>query len=199
MNSFKFYSFLTSNVEIDQGLLEKLFSNCSYKTFQKGEFLLHEGKICKASFFVEKGLLRQFSIDEKGKEHILQFAPENWFLSDRESIFLKRPSHYFIQAMEDTEVFLVDPTLLNKLAESDAAFLAFNNQLLHTHILSLQKRITLLLSASAEDRYLDFVKTYPDLSLRVSQLHIASYLGITPESLSRVRKELAAKNRKSLS
>ncbi|MCY1378624.1 hypothetical protein D9M69_662750 [compost metagenome] len=138
--------------------------------------------------------MRQYSIDEKGKEHIIQFAPENWFMSDRESVYFDQPSSYFMQALEDTVTFLLDDTLFLELSRSDAAFLEFNNRLLHNHIRHLQRRITQLQSATAEERYLDFIRMYPDLLLRVPQIFIASYLGITPESLSRVRKELSRKN-----
>lgn len=196
MNEFKFYSFLTSNADIDENLLNKVISKCNTKNYKKGDFLLKNGEICKNSFFVEQGLLRQYTIDEKGKEHIVQFAPENWLMSDRESIYFNQPSRYFIQALEDTQVFLIENKILLQLSKVDNSFLEFNNNLLHNHIMHLQKRIVQLLSASAEDRYLDFVKIYPDLNLRVSQHYIASYLGITPESLSRVRKELAIKFRK---
>ncbi len=194
MNNFRFTTYLTSNVGADQEGIEKLLSRCNLKHFKKGEFLMMQGDKSKYSFFVESGLLRQYSIDEKGKEHIIQFAPENWFMSDRESVYFDQPSSYFMQALEDTVAFLFDDSLFLQLAESDQAFLFFNTRLLHNHILHLQKRITQLQSATAEERYLDFIKMYPDLLLRVPQTYIASYLGITPESLSRVRKEMARRN-----
>jgi CRP-like cAMP-binding protein len=180
-------------VAVDESLLENIFSKCHVQFYPKGAFLLHAGDIGKHSFFVEQGLLRQFVTDTKGKEHIIQFAPENWFMSVRENIHHQRPSNYTIQAMEDTHVFFIRNELLLELALNEKAFQAFNNKLLQNHIMHLQKRITQLLSASAEERYLDFIKIYPDLNLRVTQQHIASYLGITPESLSRVRKELTKK------
>lgn len=192
MNRFTLTTYLSTNVNIDQPYLDLLTERCNKKFVQKGEFLLQQGEQCKQSFFIESGLLRQYSIDEKGKEHILQFAPENWFMTDRESILLQVPSSYFIQALEDTTVAIIDDALLLQLSISNSDFLVFNNKLLHHHILHLQKRIRLLLSASALDRYLDFIKTYPDLTLRVPQLMIASYLGIAPESLSRIRKNLAS-------
>lgn len=194
MNNFRFITYLTSSIGTDQAAIEQLLSHCSIREFKKGEFLLRQGEKCRYSFFVESGLLRQFSIDEKGKEHIIQFAPENWFMSDRESVYFDRPSSYFMQALEDTVTFLLDENLFLELSKSDTAFLEFNNRLLHNHIRHLQRRITQLQSATAEERYLDFIRMYPDLLLRVPQIFIASYLGITPESLSRVRKELAGKN-----
>lgn len=194
MKSSGLITYLTSNIDIDKTLIDQLISHCKIKQVKKGEFLLRQGEKCKHSFFVERGLLRQYSIDNKGKEHILQFAPENWFMTDRESVYFNEPSHYFIQALENSELVLMDENIILTLSKSDPQFLEFNNKLLHNHIRHLQKRITQLLSATAEERYLDFIKIYPDLLLRVPQTLIASYLGITPESLSRVRKELANKN-----
>lgn len=194
MNNFNLKSFLTSNLDIEEKEITSLLENCTVKSFKKDKYLLRNGEFCKHSFFVEKGLLRQYSIDEKGKEHILSFAPENWFVTDRESTYFNRPSAYFIQALEDSEVVMLDENFIKSLAEKIPSFTNFNNRLLHNHIRQLQNRINLLLSVTAEDRYLQFVKMYPDILLRVSQTMVASYLGITPESLSRVRRELAHKN-----
>jgi CRP-like cAMP-binding protein len=194
MNNFTLTTFLTSNIDIDKNVLDELVQNCRTIKISKGNFLLRQGEICKHSFFVESGLLRQYSIDNKGKEHILQFAPETWFISDRGSVYFNQPSDYFIQALEDSKVLQIDESFILHLAEQNKSFLAFNNKLLHNHIRHLQKRVTQLLSATAEERYLDFIKLYPDILLRVPQSMVASYLGITPESLSRVRKDLAVKN-----
>lgn len=194
MNNFRLTSFLTSNMEIDPVLAGELVANCRTMSVKKGEYLLQVGEVCKHSFFVEKGLLRQFGIDDRGKEHILQFAPENWFVTDRESAFFDQPARYFIQALEDSEVVLLDESFMLQLSEKIPAFTGFNNRLLHNHIRQLNKRIYQLLSASAEERYMDFIKTYPDIQLRIPQIMVAAYLGVTPESLSRVRKDLAHKN-----
>lgn len=194
MNNFKLTTYLTSNSDIDQTTVEELVSHCKIRKVLKGDYLLRQGERCLHSFYVEKGLLKQYSIDKKGKEHIIQFAPENWFITDRESVYFGNSSSYYIEAIENTDVFAIDKNLILQLSKSNPTFLEFNNRLLHNHIRQLQKRITSLLSATAEERYLDFIKIYPDLTLRVPQLLIASYLGITPESLSRVRRELAEKN-----
>lgn len=191
MNSFNFKTYLTSNIALDNDSIDDLMLHCKQQHIYKGDFLLRQGEKCKHSFFVESGLLKQYTIDEKGKEHIIQFAPEKWFISDRESVYFDNPSNYFIQAIEDTMVFVLDELFFQELSLSHPNFLDYNNRLLHNHIRHLQKRITQLLSATAEQRYLDFIQVYPDISLRVPQTMIASYLGITPESLSRVRKELA--------
>lgn len=187
-------TYLTSNLDIDKDDILSIVENCTIKKVDKDQFLLRENEHCKHTFFVEKGLLRQYSIDEKGKEHILSFGPENWFVTDRESAYFNQPSAYYIQALEDSQVVVVDEDFIQLLSKKIPSFAAFNNKLLHNHIRHLQKRINLLLSASSEERYLEFIAMYPDILLRVPQAMVASYLGIAPESLSRVRKELAQKN-----
>lgn len=194
MKNTNLKTFLTSNLDIDEHEISSIVGNWKVKTVKKDEFLLIKDDHCKYTFFVEEGLLRQYSIDEKGKEHILSFAPENWFVSDRESMYFNQPSIYFIQALENSQVVLIDENFIPLLSEKIPKFTDFNNKLLHNHIRHLQNRINLLLSAVAEDRYLEFIKMYPDILLRVPQTMVASYLGITPESLSRVRRELAHKN-----
>ncbi|HQU57012.1 MAG TPA: Crp/Fnr family transcriptional regulator [Chitinophagaceae bacterium] len=167
---------------------------CTVQQIKKDSFLVRQGEYCRHGFFVEQGLLRQYSIDEKGKEHIISFAPEGWFITDRESVYFNEPARYFIQAYENSQIALLDEDFNQLISKKIPNYNTFNTKLLHNHIRHLLKRIDLLLSASAEDRYLQFVTMYPDILLRVPQTMVASYLGIAPESLSRVRKELARKN-----
>ncbi|UNZ00510.1 Crp/Fnr family transcriptional regulator [Zhouia spongiae] len=189
-----FKNYLVDKSGIEDQQCEKLADTVRALEFKKGTYLLQPGEVCYDTFFVEQGLLRAFTVDEDGKEHIIQFAPESWLISDRSSAYFNEPADYFIEAIEDTVVILVNKEFINKLSEESESFRKYNNRLLHNHIRHLQKRINLLLGASAEKRYLDFIKLHYDLTLRVPQWMIASYLGITPESLSRVRKELAKKN-----
>lgn len=194
MNSTDLKTYLTSNLNIGEEQILSIVENCTTKKVKKDQFLMREGEVCKHGFFVEQGLLRQYSIDKKGKEHIISFAPESWFISDRESVYFNQPSAYFIQALEDSQVTMIDESFIQLLSRKLPEFTEFNNRLLHNHIRHLQNRINLLLSATAEDRYLQFISMYPNILLRVPQTMVASYLGITPESLSRVRRELAQKN-----
>lgn len=191
-DTFKNYLFQKSGVTEEQ--YAQLGSVLNFRTYKKDAILLREGEVCNSTFFVEKGLLRSFSINESGKEHIIQFAPENWFMSDRSSNYFNAPSDFFFDAIEDSEVVLIGPHFFKLASDISPQFRQYNDRLLHNHILHLQKRVNGFLSASAEKRYLDFIDLYPDLTLRVPQWMIASYLGITPESLSRVRKELASRN-----
>lgn len=164
------------------------------KKVAKNEFVLREGEICLDTFFVEKGLLRMFSLDKNGKEHVIQFAPENWLISDRSSLNFNEKSKFYIEAIEDTEVFILGNDFFTKMIENYPHIAERNDLLLQKHIRNLQNRVNSLLADTAEERYMNFIKMYPDILLRVPQWMVASYLGITPESLSRVRKELARKN-----
>ncbi len=184
------------NNPIHKIFLNEILVDCEPIFIKKGEYVLRRGDQHRQSYYVQKGLLRYYSIDDKGKEHILQFAPEGWFVSDRQSACLNIDADFFIDALEDTEALLVKESFIVKKAKENPAFLELNLQLLQNHIRQLQNRINQLLSYTAEERYLDFVNTYPNFMLRVPQWMVASYLGITPESLSRVRKELAEKSQR---
>lgn len=194
MGASDFSSFLSSNLSLDEASIERIINKCATRNVKANEFLLREGETIQTTFYVEKGLLRQYGINEDGKESILQFAPEKWFVTDRESLYFNRPSLYFIQALEDSRVLLINNELMKELSEELPDFEIFNNRLLHNHIHQLTNRIYQLLSHSAEERYLSFIKTYPDIMSRVPQWMVASFLGVTPESLSRVRKNLADRN-----
>lgn len=182
---------------IDKARLSTLeFANLlpyfTLREVKKGEVLLAEGSIGGHAYFVESGLLRFYSIDAQGKEHILQFAPENWWLSDRNDLNSTKPSAYYIDAYENTTVVLLNQDFLQKAASISPAFRTFHDQILQRHIGQLYHRINMLIGSTAKSRYLRFLQSYPNITQRVPQWMIASYLGITPESLSRVRKELVS-------
>jgi len=187
---------LIKDPSITDSFLKGILSGCKTVNIRKGDYILKKGELYKQSYYVQNGLLRYYSIDDKGKEHILQFAPQGWFISDRQSACLNIKSDFFIDALEDSEVLVVKEEYVIETAKNNHEFVELNHQLLHNHIRQLQNRINQLLSFTAEERYLEFVKTYPDILLRVPQWMVASYLGITPESLSRVRKDLAERNQK---
>ncbi len=189
-----FTSYLMNTVGLPKNEADLLSLPLKRMHYEKGSILLKNGDVCKHSFFVEKGLLRSYMLDESGKEHVIQFAPENWFIVDRSSVYFNDPSESYIEAIEDTTAVFIAEDFMCHAAEVSQLFGRYNDKLLHNHIRQMQKRINLLLGATAEKRYLSFIEMYPDLLLRVPQWMIASYLGITPESLSRVRKELAHKN-----
>ena len=161
------------------------------KQFKKNEFILVPGEYSEDYFFVESGVIRSYTIDENGKEHVLQFGTENWIVSDRNSAFCKQQSKFYIQAIEDSTVVLLNEKLVDLIVSLNPEYLVAQNKLVQNHVRSLQDRINLLLGATAKTRYLEFIRLYPNQLSRIPQWMIASYLGITPESLSRVRKEIA--------
>jgi CRP-like cAMP-binding protein len=189
-----FKAHLREKAGMDETELEAITAGLLTTTFAKGSYLLRAGEVCHHAFFVEQGILRSFTIDDAGKEHIIQFAPETWIMSDRSSAFFDEPSDFYIEAVEETTVVLIDRPFIQRASAQSAAFRDYNDKALQNHVRQLQKRINFLLGASAEKRYLEFIRLYPDLLLRVPQWMVASFLGLTPEGLSRVRKEMARRN-----
>jgi len=189
-----FKAYLQQSIAITDEQFSLISGNLKIKEFAKHEMILMQGDVSAQVFFVVDGLLRSYSIDNKGKEHILQFAPEKWWMSERNGILFNEPSDYFIDAIEATKVIIIPKDYFMVAGQHVPCLLDMNNTMLNNSIRFMQKRINMLLSATAEERYLDFIKLYPNLTLRVPQWMIASYLGITPESLSRVRKDLAHKH-----
>lgn len=161
---------------------------------KKGTILLEQDQVCDRAFFVCKGLLRSYTVDEMGKEHIIQFASENWWIADRSSFYFNEPSDLFIDTIEDSEVIYIKKDFFKKLEQLSDTFTSFNTLALQKNIRQMQKRINYLLAATAEKKYLDFIETHREITYRLPLQMIASYLGIAPESLSRVRRELANKN-----
>ena len=192
LEPFKVY--LQQRVAITDEQFNLIADNLKIKNFEKNENILMKGDISSYGFFVLNGLLRSYSIDSKGKTHIIQFAPEQWWLTERNGMLFNEPSDFFIDAIEPCKAVVVHKDFMNEAAKHVPCMNDLNNTMLNNSIRFMQKRINMLLSATAEERYLNFIKLYPNLTLRVPQWMIASYLGITPESLSRVRKDLAHKH-----
>ena len=163
------------------------------KHLRSGEFLQRGGDVTKYAAFVARGCLRNYVIDPKGKEHIVQFAPETWWLADATSLREGTPSQYFVDAIEDSDLLLIDGPSHLKLVERVAGYAAAFRNGLQRHAAAKDQRIVSSLSASAEERYLEFLEVYPSIALRVPQAMLASYLGMTPETVSRIRKNLSRK------
>jgi CRP-like cAMP-binding protein len=170
--------------------LEKVVAAVVIKKVRKRQYLTQEGDVAKNHTFVTKGCLRTYSVDEKGVEHILNFAIENWWIGDRESIQTGQPSIYNIDAIEDSEVALISKDKFDHLCSEVPAFNNMINAILQKSFLAAQSRIHTFISLSAEEKYVSFLEKFPHLSTRVPQSMIASYLGITAETLSRVRKQI---------
>src|SRR5262245_27983920 len=162
-----------------------------FRRLAAGEYLQRAGDVTQYAAFVATGCLRNYVIDVKGKEHIIQFAPETWWLADATSLRDRTPSQYFIDAIEDSSVMLIDGPSHMDLVEHVAGYAASFRTGLQRHAAAKDERIVSSLSATAEERYLKFMETYPSIALRVPQAMLASYLGMTPETVSRIRKSLS--------
>ena len=163
------------------------------KKVRKRQYLLQEGEICKSVAFVNNGILRSFLVDEKSNERIIQFAPKDWFISDLYSFITEDYSKLNIDAVEDSEVILINKPAHVYLENAVPGFFKFNYMQYRGAYIALQKRLTDMFTLSNEEKYTKLLDIYPDIMQRVPQHMIASYLGVTPETLSRVRKKILLK------
>jgi len=163
------------------------------KKLRKKQYLLQAGDVCKTIAFVEKGALRAYSTDEKGNEHIIQFALESWTISDLYSFMTGEPATYHIDALEDSELILISKTAQEEILKRVPKYETYTRMQLTGAYLAMQKRLTSIISQSVEERYTNFISVYPSIAQRVPQHMIASYMGLKPETLSRVRKKIAEK------
>jgi CRP-like cAMP-binding protein len=178
-------------------LTEEEFDLCcrffTPRKVRKNQFLLQQGEVCRHLAFVNKGCLREYSVDHKSEEHVIQFAIRDWWIADLTSFLSGLPSTQYIDALQDSEVLILERESRENLVEAIPKMERFFRLLLESKYVASVKRINDSLSESAERRYLSFLAMYPSLVEHVPQRDIASYLGITPQSLSRIRKELSQK------
>jgi CRP-like cAMP-binding protein len=191
------YELLYRKIHEIISISEEEFSFCKTlflpKKLRKRQYLLQEGDVCKYTCFVEKGILRTYSVDDKGNEHILQFSLEGWWLSDLYSFLTGEPSLFNIEALEDCELLLITKSSWDLLLEKIPAFERYFRILIQNNLIVTQKRLMGTLSETAEQKYINLIQTFPDCLQRVPQHMIASYLGITRETLSRIRGQIAAR------
>lgn len=161
------------------------------KKIRKRQYLVNAGDKCTFIAFVEKGLLRSFSVDENGHEQVVAFAPEGWWISDLNSFLSGDDAIYNIEALEDSELLLLSMDAQEEMMKAVPKMERYFRLLMQNHIVTLQRRLIASLSFSAEEKYLKLMEISPDIITRVPQQHIASYLGITPETLSRIRKQIS--------
>ena len=189
-----FKSYLDSKISLTEEQHERIYSKSVVKKLRKRQYLLQEGDIWKNHAFVTMGLVRTYSVDEKGLEHVIAFAMENWWTGDRESLLSGQPSRFNIDAIEDSEIVLIEKHKFETICSEIPAFNDMVNCIIDRSFVASQKRIHDAISTPVEEKYANFIQRYPSFAARVPQNMIASYLGITRETLSRIRHKAAKKS-----
>ncbi|MCH8558218.1 MAG: Crp/Fnr family transcriptional regulator [Balneolia bacterium] len=166
---------------------QKMESHLRLKSIPKRTFLLRANDYCRHLTFVRSGSLYSYSVDKKGNQHIFRFAFAGWWIADLQSFFTDTPSTFNIEALEDSELILMDRADHEMLMEEIPAYERYHRIILENAYVAMQRRVENGLGLTAEEKYERLIRDNPELLQRVPQTLIASYLGITPETLSRVR------------
>lgn len=204
---FDFFNFMISNpktLRSDNSKIKTIFKALDFtndelkliesvfhkKTVKKGEILIHPGDTVDAQYYILDGCLRAFHVDNQGKEHTIQFGIKDWWMSDFTAFFSDDKAILTVEAITDSVIYRINKEDKEYLYSQIPKIDRFFRIKLERAFAAFQKRILSGISKSAKERYLDFMTTYPKIEKYLKNYHIASYLGITTESLSRIRKEL---------
>ena len=183
----EYFNRLLSLNEEERSAVETVFNE---RKIKRRQFILQEGDVCKLNTFVVEGCFKMYMVDVNGKEHNLQFAIENWWIGDIGSFHTEQPSKLYIEAIENSVILQINKEDQLKLFVEYPKFNRIFRVLAENAMVSLQHRVLQNISSTAEERYLDFLQRHPQLFNRISNVQIASYLGVTPEFLSTIRKKL---------
>lgn len=175
-------------VPLNSSEKDKILHSFQLKNWKKKEFLLPIGEVCKYEYFLVKGVARTYYLDDKGNEHVVMLSMEEWWVGDLQSFHTQSPSMYGIQALEPVCAWVINKEELEKLYESIPSLNIFFRKKLQNAFMAVQQRIAEQASLDANTRYQQFLQKHPVLNQRVAQKYVASYLGITPEFLSMLRK-----------
>lgn len=176
----------------EEQLLNTLFKT---RKLRRKHLLIQEGEVSYYSSYVISGILRLYSIDKNGFEHVIQFAPAGWWIGDMQSILSHEPGNLYIDAIEDSEILQILKSDLDSLFDTHPKFERFFRILAENAVAAYQQRFVSSLGLSAKERYLNFCSLYPTLILQLPQKYIASYIGVTPEFLSKIQNQTAHKKK----
>lgn len=174
----------------EENLIEASFQP---KKLRKKQYFLQEGEVCRNTGFIIEGAMRQYSVDDKGVEHIVHLYIENYWATDRESSIMLTPSRYNIDAWEDTQLLIISRADMLDLMGKIPALVEMIRVMDERYAIANNRRLSSTISNAAEKRYEEFAENHPQFNLRFPQHIIASYLGITKDTLSRVRKQALKK------
>lgn len=181
-NLSKFVPLSPQEAEIIQSLF-------TFKKYRKKQYILQEGHVTRFETFIVKGVTRTYEVDDKGQEHILQFGLEDWWVGDLYSFLTESPTTYNIDCLEDTSVLHITKPDLETLYETVPKMERHFRIMIQNAFIASSRRLSASLAKSAPERYDEFIKKYPQIEQRVANHQIASYLGITPQTLSRIRSQ----------
>lgn len=185
-----FQRHLRKRVDLSTSEMDLILSRINVRQFKKKTIILKAGEVCRYQGYIDKGCIRMFYTDEKGHEHVVYFGFEDWWMGDISSFVTGQPADYSIEALEDSIIFFFDRDNMEKLYETVPKLERSFRILVQGALIALQKRLVASMSSNAEIRYMQLLQKFPHIELRVAQHHLASYLGITPEALSRVKKTM---------
>jgi CRP-like cAMP-binding protein len=191
MNIEPLIDYFSNYTPLSKEEIATLESAFAERKIKRRQFILQEGDVCKLNTFVIEGCFRMYLVDENGKEHNLQFAVENWWIGDIGSFHSGEPSRLYIEALENSTILQIKKEDQLKLFVEHPKFNRIFRVFTENALVSCQNRILQNISSTAEERYLDFVKRFPFFFNRISNVQIASYLGVTPEFLSTIRKKIS--------
>ncbi|MDJ1493778.1 Crp/Fnr family transcriptional regulator [Cytophagaceae bacterium DM2B3-1] len=181
--------FTRRNIQFNEEQIALIQSAFHYRKFRKHQYILQQGEIARYDTFVIKGILETYLVDEKGQKHIIKFSPEDWWANDLYSFHTEQPTNYNIDCLEDSEVLQITRKELEELIERVPPLHQYYHITYRNSIIAYNRRIASSLCNTALERYQEFIIRYPQIEQRVSNHLISSYLGITPQSLSRLRKQ----------
>ncbi len=183
-------NFINTIIQIPENILLEVKEKFVKKEFSKGDKIVEQGKVCKYLYFIEKGLSRSYYINEKGKDITVWFFAENDIMTGVESFFQQKPSMYEMEFLEDSIVYQISYDDLNELFDKYHIIERFGRLLAIQLLTEVADKLNAMQFQSAKERYLFMIKKFPNISYRAPLGHIASYLGITQETLSRIRSRI---------
>lgn len=184
---------ISGYIDLSEAEKEIFISMLKPMALKRKQMLLKTGEICRYSSFVIQGCLRGYSIDENGDEHVLNFAPRNWWIADMYSLITQKPGVLNIEALEDTQILTLSKIHQEELYVKVPVFERFFRIIIENSLVSYQQRLLDNLSLTAEERYNNFCKRYPTLITTLPSKQIASYIGVTPEFFSKMKHKLLLK------
>lgn len=191
MQSIPLFNNLNRYSDFSEADLSLIGNALSRRLVKKKRTLVDEGDICRYIYFIEKGALRSFSTDHDGTEHVMQLSIEDHWIADLSSFITQTPGNLTVEAIEDSEVLILPYSAVEQLSASIPALETYFRKLYQRAYVNMQQRHNFVQSKPAKERYEILIRNNPQFAARIPLIHIASYLGITAESLSRIRKQLA--------